>query len=174
MMTLRWPWQDLIMIDFQWILVSGEHIPLVAWYIPIYSWTSPMMMVRHGRDAKRRAWDELSHWTSPWMFLSCNSTMILKNETFSGKLIFPFSLLYCKLLKSLSCPWWHSSDHEEIWSCSVPDGHVSPWNMSFCCMIIHSEISLKSFQAFQCFLIYVRPLSIPRWCYVPTASPSGQ
>ena len=50
------------------------HKPLRSNSSTIYSWTSPMMTVRDGRDAKRRVYDEL-HIGWKRIRLSCNSAM---------------------------------------------------------------------------------------------------
>ena len=42
-----------------------------------------------------------------------------------------FSLLHCKILRSLNSPCRHSSDHDEIWSWSVP------WNWSWMNACLH-------------------------------------
>ena len=97
----------------------------------IYSWTSPMMKVNHGRDAQRRVHDELSHWESPWINLSCNSTMEIRILSFSPVTCWPPRLITCRgqqpsmffinsLQRSLNWPWSLSSDHDEIWSWSPP------------------------------------------------------
>ena len=58
-------WRDFVMDNTRNInSVTIFYIGKVQEWMRMSLWMSPMMRVRHERDAKRRVYGELSHWKS--------------------------------------------------------------------------------------------------------------